>query len=385
MTSHWLAQLSHLCDSMYADFTPPWRPEFLGPGPFYVGGAMSGTSLDGLDLALVSFWQDGTRWRHEILQSTCISYEGSPWARRLPESYRLTGSALNRVSWDYSQWLNEAFHAFFDGTPVQAIASHGHTVHHLPAQGITRQIGQDSPLMNGFGETPIICDFRVGDVTRGGQGAPLVPLADAFLYPDYAVCLNLGGFCNASWIQDGKRRAGDLGPANVLLNHFAQACGYAFDPQGQIARTHDADDSILKVLQELPFYAQDFPKSLGREWVESEVLPLFLDVTPQTALATATHHAAWAIHHGQRHAPPGEVLVTGGGAQNQYFMSLLEQDSTRSWVIPSETERDFKEAICFAFLGLRRLRGEVNIWGSVTGASLDGCDGTILVETPLNT
>ena len=73
-----------------------------------------------------------------------------------------------------------------------------------------------------------------------------------------------------------------------------------------------------------------------------------------------------------------------GGAQNQYFMSLLEQDSTRSWAIPSETERDFKEAICFAFLGLRRLRGEVNIWGSVTGASLDGCDGTILVETPLN-
>jgi len=345
---------------------------------------MSGTSLDGLDLALVSFWQDGTRWRHEILQSTCISYEGSPWARRLPESYRLSGSALNRVSWAYSQWLNEAFHAFFDGTPVQAIASHGHTVHHRPSEGLTRQLGQDPELAQGFGGLPVVCDFRVADVARGGQGAPLVPLADAFLYPNYAVCLNLGGFSNASWTAEGLRRAGDLGPANLLMNHFAQRCGYTYDQDGAIARSHPPDEDVLAALRDVAFYRQAFPKSLGREWVEAEVLPLFDKLAPHIALSTATHHAAWAIHHGLRHAPPGEVLVTGGGARNGFLRALLEADTGRRWQVPLAEECDFKEAVCFAFLGLRRLRGEINVWGSVTGASRDGCDGTILVETPLN-
>ncbi len=366
---------------MHAKAIPSGRSEFQGSGPFYVGGAMSGTSLDGLDLALVKFWNDGIRWCHEILQSSCLPYENGPWAKRLPESYHLSGAALDLVSEEYSGWLNAAFHDFFDGTNVQAIASHGHTVHHLPTHGITRQIGQDSLLTRGFGTTPIVCDFRVADVARGGQGAPLVPLADALLYSDYSVCLNLGGFSNASWSMDGLRRAGDLGPANLLLNHFAQACGQPFDRDGKIASSHPPDKGILADLRALDFYTLPFPKSLGREWVESMVLPLFLGISPETALATATHHVAWAVHHGLSQAPKGSLLMTGGGAHNGYLRELLRSDTTRVWTVPTPSERDFKEAVCFAFLGLRRLRGEINVWGSVTGASEDGSDGTILVES----
>ncbi len=359
-------------------------PTFQGPGPFYVGGAMSGTSLDGLDLALVKFWHQDGRWQHELVQCTCLPYDQSPWAHRLPASYSLRGAALDEVSRDYSQWLNAAFHEFFDGTPVQAIASHGHTVHHRPSEGLTRQIGQDPELAQGFGGLPVVCDFRVADVDRGGQGAPLVPLADAFLYSEYAVCLNLGGFSNASWTAQGLRRAGDLGPVNLLMNHFAQRCGHAYDQDGAIARSHPPDEGVLAALQDVAFYHQAFPKSLGREWVEATVLPLFEGLSPKIALSTATHHAAWAIHHGLQHAPDGEVLVTGGGAKNAFLRALLEADTHRTWQVPSAAECDFKEAVCFAFLGLRKLRGEINVWGSVTGAALDGCDGTIHFENGLS-
>ena len=358
-----------------------YSSKFAGPGPHRIGGAMSGTSLDGLDLVAVEFeFHDRTnRWQHRIIASQFIPYEGTEWAQRLQASYHALPTDREAISQDYSRWLNRAFHSFFDALSVDAIASHGHTAVHQPQLGMTIQIGNDAPLAAGFEGIPVVGDFRRADVARGGQGAPLVPLADAFLYTDHAVCLNLGGFSNASWSLQGIRHAGDLSPVNFVLNHFAQQLGFAFDAGGALARQHQADADCLQRLQALSFYAQDFPKSLGREWVEQEWMPCLSHLSPQQAIATATEHAAWAILHGIATAPEGDVLVTGGGAQNDYLLTLLRAGSSRTWQIPGAEERDFKEALCFAFLGLRKLRGEVNVWSSVTGAKADGCDGTIFL------
>lgn len=354
---------------------------FQGPGPFYVAGAMSGTSLDGLDLALVSFTPatSGTRWRYSVVKHTCIAYEGTPWAAELSAAYDQPTQVQKGISAAYTTWLNAQLHAFLEDVHVDAIASHGHTVTHLPDQGLTVQIGNDPHLADGFHGIPVVCDFRVADVARGGQGAPLVPLADACLYSEYPICLNIGGFSNASWDIEGQRRAGDLGPANLLINHFAQRLGIPFDPGGQNAQKWTADTATLETLRQLPFYGQSFPKSLGREWVDQVVLPHFASLTDQTALATATTHAAWAICHGIQDAPLGIILATGGGALNDFLIAKIRIGSGRKVVIPTAVERDFKEAICFAFLGLLRLRGETNVWSSVTGSREDGCDGIIYV------
>ena len=351
---------------------------FSGLGPFTLVGTMSGTSLDGLDLAKVRFWKDGPEglWKKEVMDARFIPYEGTRWAKDLPAAYTVSSEHRERISEAYSVWLNEQLKNFIAGTSVHAIASHGHTVAHEPTKGITLQIGNTPSLAKGLG-VPVICDFRVADVARGGQGAPLVPVADAMLYGNYLVCLNLGGFSNASWDQAGQRRAGDLGPANFILNPYAQALGHAYDPAGELARSGQADTPTLKALQARSFYQQPFPKSLAREWVEDQVEALLKPLEPLTALATATEHCAWAVAHGLKQAPPGEVLVTGGGARNIYLMERIAALSGRTLHIPEDIELDFKEAICFAFLGLLRLRGEKNVWASVTGGPIDGCDGTV--------
>jgi anhydro-N-acetylmuramic acid kinase len=359
--------------------TPTPDSRFSGIGPFTVLGTMSGTSLDGLDLAQVDFWKDAPTepWQKRIEATHFIPYENTPWAQDLPAAYTASASQRIQTSKAYSRWLNAQLTSFIGDSHVDAVASHGHTIAHEPEKNFTLQIGNDPERAHGL-PCPVVCDFRVADVARGGQGAPLVPVADALLYGDYPVCLNLGGFSNASWDHNGMRRAGDLGPANFILNPYAQALGHPFDPSGELARSGQPDPAVLHTLQDLAYYHQPFPKSLGREWVEAYIDASLKPLNPLTALATATEHSAWAVAKGLAQAPPGKVLTTGGGAKNRYLLERIEALSGRQLEVPSEEELNFKEAICFAFLGLLRLRGEKNVWASVTGGPKDGCDGTVL-------
>jgi len=362
---------------------PTPDPRFSGIGPFTVVGTMSGTSLDGLDLAQVVFWKESPDgpWQKRIEATRFISYADTPWAKDLPAAYTASAAQRIQTSKAYSRWLNAQLTSFIGGSHVDAIASHGHTVAHAPETHFTLQIGNDPELAHGL-PCPVVCDFRVADVARGGQGAPLVPVADALLYGDYPVCLNLGGFSNASWDQNGQRKAGDLGPANFILNPYAQALGHAYDPSGELARSGQPDESTLQTLENLPYYHQPFPKSLGREWVEAHIDAALQPLNPLTALATATEHSAWAVAKGLAQAPPGKVLTTGGGAKNRFLLERIKALSGRPLEVPSEEELNFKEAICFAFLGLLRLRGEKNVWASVTGGPEDGCDGTVFGDLP---
>ena len=360
---------------------------FNGQGPFRLLGMMSGTSLDGLDIALVEFrrLRKGSGWDFTILKAETIPYGGTRWQQDLPLSYHLQGQALDEISHAYSSWLNAQARDFIarSGWEVDAVASHGHTVLHLPDQGLTRQIGNDRSIATGLG-VPAVCDFRQEDMARGGQGAPLVPAADALLYPDEAVCLNLGGFSNASWVDPrGRRRAGDLGPVNIVLNALAEREGEAYDHAGKRAAAGHIHNGVLEAMKALPYYHRPFPKSLGREWAEEHVMQLFQNMSTDDALATATEHAAWAIAHGLNDMPKGRVLATGGGVYNDQLMARVRALSGRDIRVPIDLVVQFKEAVCFALLGLLKLRGEINVLASVTGGETDGCDGKIYPAMPV--
>lgn len=351
---------------------------------------MSGTSLDGLDLCAVEFERLGDRWTYRIEAYETRTYRGTPWAQRLTAAYRDRGTLRSQTSLDFAAWCQAQWtdfdrrHAF----GAQAVAHHGHTVEHDPPRGITVQIGHEASVF-ASSPIPVVGDFRSASVARGGQGAPLVPLADRDLFGSFEVCVNLGGFSNASWTDArGLRRAGDLGPCNGLLNPLAGELGLEFDPggahaaQGRVALPPEGPESSNS-LRRLPYYAAPFPKSLGREWMEREFWPAFnaqRPPRPEDALATAADHIAWSVVHGLRtaQAPPGTALLSGGGAHNADLVGRLSAYGPEwTWTVAPLDVLEAKEALAFAYLGLLRLRGEPNVLASYAGGPADGCDGTV--------
>lgn len=352
-------------------------------------GAMSGTSLDGLDLACCHFnlGSDG-KWAYTILAAETIPYDEA-WHQRL--SGLMQTDALTFVKTDRAlgKWMGEQVRSFMDRQHVQpqAVASHGHTVFHQPEEGLTVQIGQGFSMMVASG-IPVINDFRSLDVALGGHGAPLVPLGDALLFSDYAYCLNLGGIANISATKEGSRIAYDICPANGVLNYLARRLGQAYDPDGSIAAGGQLLPGLLHHLNALPYYAQQPPKSLGYEWVEAEALPLIASTEAPVAdlLYTVCEHIAQQIALSvSRLRSPGvsareQLLATGGGAFNRHLMNRIDQHLAPFGVeviLPDAQTISFKEALIFAFLGALRLRGEPNCLQSVTGAASDSSGGVI--------
>ena len=138
----------------------------------------------------------------------------------------------------------------------------------------------------------VICDFRIQDVALNGQGAPLVPIGDKLLFNDYDFCLNLGGFANISFADKDQRVAFDICPVNIILNHIAALRQKDFDDQGALGRAGLVDNSLLKELNDLHYYRLSLPKSLSREWMEREFLPLLEQsgLSPEDKAATVYKH-----------------------------------------------------------------------------------------------
>ncbi len=359
------------------------HPIWTQNGPFRVLGVMSGTSLDGLDLCGAEFRFQNGRWSAAILAFETVSYRGTPWPERLTKAYRERGAVRAQTSLDFAAWCRDQWTDFDrrHALGAQAVAHHGHTVEHDPARGITVQIGHEASVFDSS-PIPVVGDFRSASVARGGQGAPLVPLADHALAP--LGCLNLGGFSNASWTDsEGLRRAGDLGPCNGLLNPLAAELGLEYDPEGKHAATGQVAGSALQPICRLPYYSAPFPKSLGREWMEREFWPAFNAIRPPKptdALATAAEHIAWSIAQGLRvaKAPHGTALLSGGGAWNSDLIRRISEHAPEwTWQVASREVLESKEALAFAYLGLLRLIGEPNVLRSYAGGQADGCDGVV--------
>ncbi len=347
---------------------------------YSVLGVMSGTSLDGIDLAQLQFTLSGATWRYEIQQCETVSYD-SYWVDQLKNAVTYSEEALQKLNHDYTQLIGNHILSFIQQnqiTNLDAVCSHGHTILHQPQNGVTLQIGNRSEIASIVGQT-VVCDFRVQDVQLGGQGAPLVPIGDRLLFAEYDYCLNLGGFSNVSFEQNGKRLAFDISPVNTVLNYYANQLEMNYDDKGQLARTGTIHIELLSQLNALDYYQKPFPKSLGFEYVKTVVLPLLesYSICLEDKLHTFTEHiavqTALALPKSQ-----GKMLVTGGGAYNDFLIERMQHYLPQlELYIPDAKTLEYKEALIFGFLGVLRLREETNVLSSVTGAKHDHCSGII--------
>jgi len=356
------------------------NPHFASAKPAVVIGLMSGTSMDGLDLCAVNFSiSEQGEWTYTILASESKPYS-SRWFDQLHSAFAKTRVELENLHVEYGTFLGEQVKGFSESINLKPalIASHGHTIHHRPQEGYTFQLG-DGEALSKVAECPVLCDFRSLDVELGGQGAPLVPIADRILFGNYSQCLNLGGFANVSFEHSNGRLAYDITLVNVLLNRLANQLGKEYDAGGEIAQSGVVQTALLRQLDVLSYYDRQAPKSLGREWLEQTIWPLFESAEYSTIdlLATATRHIAMRLAIDLAKGPAGEILVTGGGAFNSFLIDSLRQNlpSSHKLVLPKGELIDQKEALAFALLGALRMRGEVNTLASVTGAKRDSSGG----------
>jgi anhydro-N-acetylmuramic acid kinase len=276
----------------------------------------------------------------------------------------------------YGEIINR-FHRKYGINP-DLIASHGHTVFHDPGNGITLQIGNGQVISSRTGIV-VVNNFRQKDVENGGQGAPLVPVGDHLLFREYDICLNIGGIANLSYEKEQKRIAFDICPANMLLNDLAERIGWPFDRDGLIAKSGLCNQTLLGSMNRLDFYRQPAPKTLGREWIDKNIKPLFdrAGLSVQDALATATEHIAIQVASSLQRSGGSAVLVTGGGAKNKWLIDRIKSRSVAKIILPDDQLIDYKESLIFGLLGILRIRNEINCYASVTGASEDLCTGDI--------
>lgn len=340
-------------------------------------GLMSGTSLDGLDLCCVTFKYDEGKWEYQIVKAEDEPYPDDI-KQKLANAQNMSAEEYALFHSDYGIYLGQRVKAFIDrnGLEPDLIASHGHTIFHQPGIRFTAQIGSGAGIAAET-EVDCVCDFRTTDVALFGQGAPLVPIGDRTLFADYDYCLNMGGFSNISFNEGDVRSAYDISPVNYVMNHYTRTIGLDYDKDGEMARSGKVCEELLERLDNLEFYSMKGPKSLGREWVENEVIPLIdsYDLSIEDKLCTFCEHVAVQIGS---HIKGGKVLLTGGGALNKY---LVERMSARApqceYVVPDKLTINFKEALIFAFLGMLYICDMPNCLSSVTGAKFNCVGGAL--------
>ncbi len=344
-------------------------------------GLMSGTSCDGLDIAYCHFIKNETIWEYTIQQATTIAYTPE-WKQKWQHAATLSAWNMALLDVEVGRYFGEQVNLFltkYNLPKPTIIASHGHTIFHAPAQGVSLQIGCLATIA-ATTKIPTIGDFRRLDVALQGQGAPLVPVADALLFNKYTACLNIGGFANISLEDEtGNRIAWDTCPANIILNKLTQKIGLEYDKGGEIAATGVLMEDLYKELNALDFYTQKPPKSLGREWVEQCINPLlqrYEQENIQNTIHTITQHIALQIATTCNNYTIDTLLVTGGGAWNTYLIESIKKQTATTILIPESKIVDFKEALAFAFLGILRHTHTINTLASVTGATQNSIGGS---------
>ena len=351
---------------------------------YKVLGLMSGTSLDGLDLAYCHIWKTPTGWDFDLKKTDSIPYSDT-LKEKLKNAIYIPADKLLEFHNTYGTWLGQKSKEFIatHTLEVDFIGSHGHTTHHQPQKGFTFQIGSGQHLANASG-TKVICDFRSNDVALGGQGAPLVPIGDRHFFGQYDFCLNLGGISNISFERNGERLAYDIGLANMILNHITQKINLNYDKDGALARKGSINKPMLEQLNNLEFYKLPFPKSVGFEWFVEKVIPIVEanDDSIENLLHTSIHHICEQVAKQvelQKNKTENTLFVTGGGALNGFLMETLQQKvgSSTKVVKPTNLLVEFKEALIFALMAVLREENSINCLRSVTGAKHD-CSGGVV-------
>ena len=347
---------------------------------FYVIGLMSGTSLDGVDLVYIRF-NKNEEWSFDIINSKTYPYEDSV-IKLLTNISKKSLDEVKKIDVEYTKKLAQIIREFIDEfsiNKIDFISSHGHTAIHDPSNSFTYQIGNLPNLSNEINHN-VICDFRVQDIEFGGQGAPLVPVGEKYLFQEYDSFINLGGFANISNHKGESLIAYDICPVNIVLNNISKKIGKDFDNKGSIASSGKLILNLYEELENLKYYQSSPPKSLGIEWVDAKIFPLinkYFDYPIEDLLNTLSNHIANQISNNLNDFD--KVLVTGGGAYNDYLIDIIRSKTDSKIIIPSKNIIEFKEALIFAFLGVLKYLNINNCYSSVTGASEDHCSGKIFL------
>jgi anhydro-N-acetylmuramic acid kinase len=358
---------------------------------YKVIGLMSGSSLDGLDIAYTELHENGGSWSYEILSAACYPYDNN-WAEKLRSATTLNALDYQLLHAEYGHYLGQQVNRFIDENnihyKVALITSHGHTTFHLPAQKMTAQLG-DGAAIAAETSLPVVSDLRALDVALEGQGAPIVPIGEKLLFPAYSRFLNLGGIANISFNSINKHVAFDVCPANRVLNLLAGSVNKDYDNNGEMASTGNVHEGLLQKLNEQEYYAQAGPKSLANCFGTDIILPLInsFNLSHTDALRTYVEHIVQQVKraiemNNQQQASNHKLLVTGGGAFNAFLMNRLAtelQTTGVEVVTPDEITIKYKEALVMALIGVLRWRQEYNVLSSVTGASRDSIGGAVWI------
>lgn len=351
---------------------------------FYkVLGLMSGTSLDGLDIAYCTFDIQNNVFnenidtiKYQILKAVTIPYD-EIMKNKILACETCSGERLSEFSSYLGHYFGKQAKKFINenNLTIDFIASHGQTIFHQPSKYFTLQIGDINSIV-AESECTVVGDFRSLDVALGGQGAPLVPIGDKILFKDYPCCLNIGGFSNISYDEQGKRIAYDICPSNIVLNYLSQQLSYPYDDGGRIAESSNIDNNLLKELNNICYYVNETKKSLSKEFVKEFVFPILqsYSISYEDKIATYTEHMAVQIGKNIK----GDTLITGGGTFNTFLVERIRSHTNYTLIIPDKLTIEYKEALIFAFLGLRRMRKEINCLKEVTGAIKDSCSGVVV-------
>lgn len=345
---------------------------------------MSGSSLDGLDIAYCKFDIQENIFDFEIVQSITIPFPENIFhalqqavtdSGIVQEADVLFGDFCGREVFKFLQNNNLILPDF--------IASHGHTIAHHPEKGFSLQIGNANDIRKHV-SVPVINDFRITDIRAGGQGAPLVPMCDAMLFNDYDVCLNIGGIANISFVNNGKRFGFDICGANQILNSIANKLNMPYDDGGNIAATGKINQSLLQALNADKFLNKSFPKSLDNAYVQKHFISILdnFNVSLQDQMATATEHIAQQVSNVIQYSFPDskqlKILVTGGGAYNTTLVNRIATLCNTQIQLPSDSIIQYKEALAIALMGVLRWKQLPNFFPSVTGAKTAVCGGEII-------
>ncbi len=341
---------------------------------------MSGTSLDGVDLAHINFEINNSKWSYQIFECDTISYSNE-MISKLKNGIHFSSNELSKLNIEYTNLLGNIISEFIAKNNISnldAVCSHGHTVLHQPLNGFTLQIG-NLPEIAKITNQKVVCDFRVQDVLFGGQGAPLVPIGDKILFSEFDYCLNLGGFSNISFEENNERIAFDISPVNTVLNFYANTFGLEYDDKGKISESGNINLELLDELNQLEFYQKTYPKSLGFEFVNEIILPILenFPISTEDKMRTFTEHIAFQIGKILQQKT-GKLLISGGGVYNDFLIDRIKNHLPKTEIIiPDEKTIKFKEALIFALLGVLKLRNEINVLSSVTGANQNHSAGEV--------
>ncbi|MEV0825925.1 anhydro-N-acetylmuramic acid kinase [Nonomuraea rubra] len=351
-------------------------------------GMISGTSHDGIDVAMVDFELVGSVLEGRVRHTASTPYPGELRSRliaALPPAPATLAEVCELDTLIGQSFAAAAASAIEAAGPADLVVSHGQTVYHwvegTHALG-TLQIGQPAWIAERTG-APVLSDVRIRDITAGGHGAPLVSVLDGLLLGAYeggAGALNLGGIANMTVVRGDTLYAYDLGPANALIDAVVTSRGLhprGFDEDGRIAASGRVDERLLEVLLDEPYYRLAAPKSTGKElfhlaYVESALARAGVTIGDADLVATLTELTVRTVAHEVRAAGVGTLVVSGGGCRNPVVMDGLRAALPGVSVAPSDdfgAPADDKEAIAFALIGWLTAHGLPGTVPGGTGAA----------------